>query len=187
MLPIIVISAKADVTRRELSGGAVGIVDWLNKPIDQNRLMSAINQLAVPSNSPVILHVEDEPDVHVIVSTLLKGTAKVVWAPTLENAKELLASQSFDLALLDIGLPDGSAIKLLDTLNQHNPPIPTVMFSAEDVDKSIAQKVCAALVKSTTSNEDLINTIRSLLPAKHTEAETEIPVNNPMEVDAYEQ
>ena len=140
-LPIIVVSAKADVARRELNGGAMSVVDWLGKPIDQGRLLSVINQLTVPSNSPVILHVEDEPDVHMIVSTLLKGTAKVVWARTLQAAREQLANSSFDLALLDIGLPDGSAIELLDTLNQHSPPIPTVMFSAQDIDESLAQKV----------------------------------------------
>jgi PAS domain S-box-containing protein len=187
MLPIIVISAKADVSQRELSGGAVSIVDWLNKPIDQNRLLSAVNQLAVSSSSPVILHVEDEPDVHVIVSTLLKGTARVVWARTLTDAKEQLANHSFDLALLDIGLPDGSAIQLLDKLNQHRPPIPTVMFSAQDVDESISQQVSAALVKSSTSNEDLIGVIRSLLPAKHAEAENELTVTDSMEADTYEQ
>ena len=186
-LPIIVISAEADVTRRELSGGAVSIVDWLNKPIDQNRLLSAVNQLAVPSSSPVILHVEDEPDVHVIVSTLLKGIARVVWARTLTDAKEKLASHSFDLALLDIGLPDGSAIQLLDELNQHRPPIPTVMFSAQDVDESISQQVSAALVKSSTSNEVLIDTIRTLLPAKHVETGNVLPVTSSPEVASHEQ
>ena len=162
-LPIIVVSAKADVAKQELSGGALSVVDWLNKPIDQGRLLSAINQLTGPQNFPVILHVEDEPDVHIIVSTLLKDTAQVVWARTLQSAREQLAKYSFDLALLDIGLPDGSAIQLLDTLNQHSPPIPTVMFSAQDVDETLAQRVSAALVKSTTSNEDLVDTIRSLL------------------------
>jgi len=186
-LPIIVVSAKADVTRRELSGGAVSIIDWLHKPIDQNRLLSAINQITVPTDSPAILHVEDEPDVHVVVSTLLKGTAKVVWAPTLEDAREQLKSHAFDLALLDMGLPDGSAVELLDTLNQHSPPIPTVMFSAQDVDESISQQVSAALVKSTTSNDDLIKTIRSLLPTKHVASENLLPVTDSMETDSYEQ
>ena len=184
-LPIVVVSAKADVAKREISGGALSVIDWLSKPIDQSRLLSAINQLAAPRSFPFILHVEDEPDVHVIVSTLLKGTAKVVWAQTLQAAREQLANNAFDLALLDIGLPDGSAIQLLDTLNRHSPPIPTVMFSARDVDESLAQQVSAALVKSTTSNEDLIDTIRSLLPKTHTvaEHENELPVLESMEVD----
>ena len=162
-LPIIVVSAKADVARRELSGGAMSVVDWLGKPIDQGRLLSVINQLTVPSNSPVILHVEDEPDINMIVSTLLKGTARVVWARTLHDAREHLSHSSFDLALLDVSLPDGSAIQLLDTLNQHSPPIPTVMFSARDIDESLAEQVSAALVKSKTSNADLVDTIKSLL------------------------
>jgi DNA-binding response OmpR family regulator len=185
-LPVIVMSVKADSARQELSGGAVSVIDWLNKPIDQNRLLTAINQIAVEQESPLILHVEDEPDVHAIVSTLLKGTGKVVWARTLEEAREQLASQSFDLALLDVSLPDGSAIQLLDTLNLYSPPIPTVMFSAREVDPSIAQRVSAALVKSTTSNEALIDTIRSLLPKAHTDAENGLADADPVEVETYE-
>jgi DNA-binding response OmpR family regulator/anti-sigma regulatory factor (Ser/Thr protein kinase) len=180
-LPIIVISAKADTAKHELSGGAVSVVDWLNKPIDQNRLLSAVNQVAAPSDSPVILHVEDEPDVHMIVSTLLKGTARVVWARTIHDAREQLANNAFDLALLDFGLPDGSALQVLDMLNQCMNPIPTIMFSAKDVDASIAQKVSAALVKSTTTNDDLVNTIMSLLPAAHVDPENETQVTDSME------
>ena len=127
---------------------------------------------------------EDEPDVHVIVSTLLKDTAKVVWARTLQSAREQLANNSFDLALLDIGLPDGSAIQLLDTLNQHSPPIPTVMFSAQDVDETIAQRVSAALVKSTTSNKDLVDTIRSLLSRPDTGNVDKLPEIAAMEANS---
>jgi PAS domain S-box-containing protein len=186
-LPIIVISAKADIARREVRGGAVSVVDWLNKPIDRHRLVSAVNQLAVPRNSPVVLHVEDEPDVHMIVSAMLKDTAKVVWAPTLMEARQQLADQAFDLVLLDIGLPDGSAVALLDTLNHGSPPVPTVMFSAQDIDKTLAQRVSAALVKSSTSNEDLVATIQSLLPITHARSQQQLNEIDSVEVDAYEQ
>ena len=185
-LPIVVISAKADVARRELNGGALSVLDWLNKPIDQSRLLSAISRLTASRDVPVVLHVEDEPDVHKIVVTLLEGTARVVWAPTLQAAREQLADNAFDLALLDIGLPDGSAIQLLDTLNQHSPPIPTVMFSAQDIDQSLAQQVSAALVKSTTSNDDLLDTIRSILSGKHAGAEDSNNENESPAIDARE-
>jgi len=186
-LPIIVISAKADIARHEVRGGAVSVVDWLNKPIDRHRLVSAVNQLAVPHDSPVVLHVEDEPDVHMIVSAMLKDTAKVVWAPTLREARQQLADQAFDLVLLDIGLPDGSGVGLLDTLNQGSSPVPTVMFSAQDIDKTLAQRVSAALVKSSTSNEDLVTMIRSLLPRTHARSRQELNVIESVEADTYEQ
>jgi len=62
-----------------------------------------------------------------------------------------------------------------------------VMFSAQDVDESISQQVSAALVKSTTSNDDLIKTIRSLLPTKRAASENLLPVTDSMETDSYEQ
>jgi PAS domain S-box-containing protein len=185
-IPVVIVSAKADIAQHELHGRAFGVVDWLNKPIDQSRLMSAINQLMVSEESPIVLHVEDDPDVHVIVSELLKQRAKVVWARTLKDARQQLADNCFDLVLLDIGLPDGSGITLLDQLNQCATPVPTVMFSASDVDESIADRVNASLLKSSTRNEDLVETILSLLPATHREATDTKAAPACMEVDTHD-
>jgi CheY-like chemotaxis protein len=41
-MPVVVISATADQGRRVLNGDAVGVVDWLDKPIDPARLRQAL-------------------------------------------------------------------------------------------------------------------------------------------------
>lgn len=43
-------------------------------------------------------------------------------AATVEAAKRLLGDERFDLAIIDLMLPDGSGLQVLDTINGHNQP-----------------------------------------------------------------
>jgi PAS domain S-box-containing protein len=163
-LPIIVVSLDAERGARELNGDAIGVIDWMGKPIDQTRL-SANLKLALrarPDARPRILHVEDNADVVKIVGLLVGEDADTVVARDLHQAKSLLEREAFDLVLLDLILPDGSGEELLPLLNKPNlPPVPVIIFSAKDANPATSQRVSAALVKATTSNELLAATIRS--------------------------
>ena len=161
-LPVIVVSIKADEARRQLNGGAVGILDWINKPIDEQRLKHVIRQ-AARDTLPRILHVEDEQDIHQIVSRMLQNDCELVWTTTVSAAKEIIQQESFDMVLLDISLPDGSGLELLETIEHHLKPPRVVIFSAQNVDPEIAQQVNDVLIKSHTSNEELLHTITSTI------------------------
>ena len=173
-LPIVVVSIKADDGRNELNGGAFGIIDWLDKPIDEVRLIAAVKQAVLQSarshpenrdagSKPRILHVEDDPDVLQVVSAILKDDATVSYAANLHDAKQLLKQETYDLVILDLALPDGSGLDLLPLLNRQTTSIPVVIFSAYEVGIEVARNVAATLVKSRTSNQELLDTIKSLI------------------------
>jgi len=162
-IPVIVVSVKADETKRSLSGGAVGVVDWLQKPIDQQRLITCIKQAAGGAHLPRILHVEDEPDVHKIVSTMLRDYCELTWTTTLAASQEALENEKFDLVLLDIGLPDGSGLDLLETIERRVVPPKVVIFSAYDVEQEHADRVSAVLMKSKIDNSKLAEVISSVI------------------------
>ncbi len=158
-LPVVVVSVMADETKRDLSGGAISVADWLQKPIDQPRLLDAIKRATTLDRIPRVLHVEDEADVHRVVSVMLQGLCELTWATTLTASREALSEDVFDLVLLDIGLPDGSGLDLLDTIEQYVKPPRVVIFSAQDVSQEYADKVSAVLVKSRTDNPALAKII----------------------------
>ena len=163
-LPIVVVSVKADAGRHELNGSALHVVDWLDKPIDHTRLLAAV-RCAVGEDRehrPRILHVEDDPDVAQILAVLLQPVATLVTAPTLAAARCQLAQERFDLIILDVGLPDGSGLDLLPALCAHG-SVPVVLFSAQDLTPDTAGRVAAALMKTRTSNDEFLTTIRRLL------------------------
>ncbi|PKN63999.1 MAG: response regulator [Deltaproteobacteria bacterium HGW-Deltaproteobacteria-15] len=72
-----------------------------------------------------ILVVDDEPDILDIMEELLK-MCRVVKAPNFDTAKELLETQYFDLAVLDIMGVDGYG--LLKIANEKR--VPAVMLTA---------------------------------------------------------
>jgi DNA-binding response OmpR family regulator len=80
---------------------------------------------------------------------------------TLRAAKERLGRERFDAIVLDLSLPDGSGLELLELLEQgpaHNAPV--VIFSAQDAGAAVAQQVQAALTKSRASIDELVATIK---------------------------
>lgn len=164
-LPIIVVSVAAQLGRDELCGDAFGIVDWLDKPIDTTRLVKAV-QWAVRStarHTPRILHVEDDPDIVQVIATLLETVTEVVPAMSLDEAERRLEQERFDLVLLDVGLPDGSGLQVLPLIGSRiHPAVPVMLFSAQEVPVETAEQIAAVLVKSRTSNQQLLDTITSL-------------------------
>ena len=162
-IPVVVVSVMADETRQSLNGEAIDVVDWLQKPIDQKRLISAINQASGSLDLPRVLHVEDDEDVHKVVCTMLSEHCTLIWAPTLAAAREALDSEKLDLLLLDIGLPDGSGLELLEMLDKISPPLRVVIFSAYDVTEEYVKKVSAVLIKSKTNNFKLAEVIRNVI------------------------
>jgi len=165
-LPIVVISAKAAEGKEELNGDAIGVIDWLEKPIDEDRLMADMEkalQLAV-DGKPRILHVEDDPDILSIVHSLVGELAEVVPAMTVAEARDLLERERFNLVILDLMLPDGSGEELLPFLHDSDKgATPIIVFSAREVSDDLGRNIAEALVKSRTSNDRLLDTIRSLI------------------------
>lgn len=164
-LPIIVVSAVADQGRDQLNGSGIGVIDWLAKPIDEQRLLDAIRRSlgAGTGRMPRILHVEDDEDIFRTVSSIVEGYATVHNAVDLAQARRSLASSEFDLVILDVMLPDGSGLDLLTEINNVDKPPQVIVFSARDVDENVSERVAAALVKARTSNQQLVDKVRAAL------------------------
>ena len=168
-LPIVVVSAKAAEARRKESASPLAVVDWLEKPLDKDRLLEAVGRAArrIGPSNPRVLYVEDDTDLTDITRALLDSIAEIVSVGTLAEARERLRGERFDLVILDIGLPDGSGLDLLDDIHpDENSPLPVIIFSAQEVTASVEAKVEAALVKSRTTNEKLVETVMSLIPLR---------------------
>lgn len=164
LLSIVVVSAKAQQGRAELGEAGFAVVDWLDKPINKDRLVNVCQQITVQRNGkPKVLHIEDNPDITQVVGIMLKQDAEIHYASTLEQARQKLEADSFDLVILDITLPDGSGLELLPLVNREGMAIPVVLFSAREISLEMAQKVTTSLTKSRTSNQELLNAIRSLV------------------------
>jgi len=114
--------------------------------------------------TPRVLHVEDDVDLSHVLEAALTGNADMVLARTLEEAEAQLRATVFSLLLLDMGLPDGNGLSLLERLPSITThPMPVVILSVSEVPREVLQRVAAALVKSRVSEAHIVETILSLV------------------------
>jgi len=164
-VPVVVISASAAEGRVRFNEQSLTVSDWLEKPIDENLLVVGVRRAiaGAAESRPVILHVEDDPDIQRIAAAIAQDFATFVFAGTLAEGRARLAEQRFDLVLLDLTLPEGSGWDLLADIEALNRPPPVVIFSALEVDRLQAARADAVLIKAKTSNTELLETLQRVL------------------------
>ena len=163
-LPVIVVSATAEEGKLKLHGENLEVIDWIGKPIDENRLLANLRQVQGAARLRV-LHVEDDPDLRRVVATIARDIADFEPAESVRDATAKLARERFDMVLLDLGLPDGSGWELLQLINRMTPRPRVVIFSAHDAGADRGQNADPFLVKSQTSEQQLMDTIRGAFNA----------------------
>lgn len=161
-MPVVVVSG--DVARGRVRGRSLEVADWVEKPVDQDRLRQAVRALFSADDKPVVLHVDDDRDILEVTRQAL-DTVEVVPVESLAAAREALARRRPDLVILDLGLPDGNGLDLLPLLTEEDGrTIPVIIYSAQDMDREAAPAVQAVLIKSRMSLTQLARTVRRLAP-----------------------
>jgi len=78
-----------------------------------------------------VLIIDDEPDICELLSiTLKRMNLKTDTCGDLSSARNLLASNAYDLCLTDMKLPDGNGLDLVDWMQKHVPSIPVAVITA---------------------------------------------------------
>jgi two-component system alkaline phosphatase synthesis response regulator PhoP len=78
-----------------------------------------------------LLVVEDERNVGAtLVERLKKEGFEIVWATTAEEARLEIRGRRFDMALMDVGLPDGSGFELAELLRKLQPSTALIFLTA---------------------------------------------------------
>ncbi len=163
-LPVVIISAVASSHAETLMGGTLHVVDCLDKPIDQGRLLSAV-RMAVRGRAAGrarVLHVEPGADVRQLVSYTLRNVADTSGASGLGEARRALEKEAFDLVILNVELPDGSGNDLLPFLDRPGKTrVPVVFFNVRRGEAHATHLLASTLVKSLAAQPELPESILS--------------------------
>lgn len=154
-------------------GGTTGFDDregggssfWFELPLLADAMAEAKGQ---NGGLPVVLHLDDDVDCLSIVASAFAGRAILISANTMDEAREVLASdRSISACIVDVAMGSDSGLDLLPALRKTAPGVPVVLFTAFDANYA-ATKADAVLVKSRTSLETLVQTVVDLIgvPAK---------------------
>jgi CheY-like chemotaxis protein len=114
------------------------------------------------SEQPVILHVEDNPVMSAIVASTLQDTGNIINTGSMEEARIYLSQVDFDLVILDLTLPDGSGLDLLQHMWHAYTDLPVVIHSTWEITDNL-DNIRAVLNKSYTTPVSLLQTIKSIV------------------------
>lgn len=88
-----------------------------------------------------VLVVEDEPSVTQRLRALLQSmgyeSAALLWAESVAQAREIYAHEPIALALVDLGLPDGSGHTVIEELRARDPAMMILVISAWSTEDAI--------------------------------------------------
>ena len=126
-IPVHIVSAE-ETGAHDLRVGAVG---YAVKPIDREQIMRVLERLeAASAEAPKrVLLVEDDDAMRKnIVRIIGNGNVTVEEVTTGKDAIQALGSRTFDLAIVDLGLPDMQGLDLLEHITKESISLPPVII-----------------------------------------------------------
>ncbi|MCX5721718.1 MAG: response regulator [Nitrospirae bacterium] len=85
----------------------------------------------IQTGRPAILLVDDDPDILTALHDLLEHDGFLVTAvSTCRDALAQVRTVKFAAVLLDIGLPDGDGLSVLETIQAFAPSLPVIILTA---------------------------------------------------------
>lgn len=133
-IPVVVLSIVCD----EGKSCRLGAADYLEKPIDQQRLLQIIDGLVGSIASPVVLVVDDDRSIVKVLTAALRARGFAVAAAF--NGREAIAAvrqRKPDIVLCDLKMPEMDGYQVIQTLKT-NPDwkdIPIVVMTAHHIDR----------------------------------------------------
>ncbi|WP_052761876.1 ATP-binding protein [Aurantiacibacter luteus] len=143
-----------------------GTVFHVTLPLAKDQSIAAP---AGDADLPLVLHVDDDADCLSVVASAFAGSARVVTATTLREARYIAERQAIAAAVIDVGLGRESGLSLLDHIREADRGLPIVLFTALD-DPPDAARADRLLVKSRASVDELVAATMALIETREREA-----------------
>lgn len=157
-LPIVVISIMAEEGKHAFKGNAVGVIDWLPKPINQERLVEAIHKMPMDQKKNVLIYTSEE-DENIVSLDNLANEFSIIHANDLETAETYLSKHEISLILWYISGSREQQFQFLDIVGS----IPVIILSETNVSQEISNKVASAMIKSEFTAPEVSSQINSIL------------------------
>jgi len=122
--------------------------------VDAGKAVEALGRIS-DGEAPLVLHVDDDPDMLRIVASAFEGRAQVHSSPSVLEARASIQRYSFDAIILDIAMTDGDGLELIPLIRQRQHAA-IVVFTAQDAEPAQVEAADLVLVKSRDSLDRLV-------------------------------
>jgi type II secretory ATPase GspE/PulE/Tfp pilus assembly ATPase PilB-like protein/DNA-binding response OmpR family regulator len=126
--------------------------------------------LRAPSGAPLVLVVDDEPDIRALVELHLTNAGyQVIMAADGIEALMQLGSRNVDIVLSDVNMPNLDGVKLMEMIGQKGVAVPAVFLTASD-DEALEQQLlemgAADYLRKPVRKEVLLMRLRNAIRAR---------------------
>jgi CheY-like chemotaxis protein len=129
-----------------------------------------MNVPAESASRPVVLLVDDEPDVIAVLALKLKDHFEVEGARSASEAEMMMATRAYDIVVSDHMMPDEEGLTFLTRARKQFPQVQRILITGyinpELLSRSTAIAGLAACLMKPVSASDLIEAIRLALPLR---------------------
>jgi CheY-like chemotaxis protein/CHASE3 domain sensor protein/putative methionine-R-sulfoxide reductase with GAF domain len=161
-IPVQIISGY-DLKKESLELGAF---DFLQKPVDPNKLMNAFDRIEEFTNRKMkkLLVIEDNEQQNTAIRELIgNGDVKSYPAYSGQQAVEMLSQDHYDCVIVDLGLPDMSGFDLLEKIKDTETlkRIPIIVYTGKDLTREenmqLMKYANTVVLKTANSHERLLD------------------------------
>jgi signal transduction histidine kinase/DNA-binding response OmpR family regulator len=172
----------ATVVEERNMGFALGVADYLTKPIDRSRLLAVLGRFCGSREQPVLVVDDDPPTREALRRTLEREGWWVVEAENGRVALQRVAAAPPSVILLDLLMPEMDGFEFVEVLHQTGAhrDIPIVVVTSKDLTQHdrerLSRHVRRILQKGTYSRADLVSEVSRLaaVQAEQRAAEEEV-------------
>ncbi len=167
-IPVVIVSM---MDNREL-GLSLGVDDYFQKPVDRERLVARLRELAPPGQARAVsrlLVIDDDPEVHALLGEELRALG---FAPEHAHSGpeglEMAARSRPDAVVLDLHMPGMSGFDVASALRERpeTADLPVVVLTALELDAAdqarLQDKIQALVHKGPLAPSRLVAAIRDL-------------------------
>ena len=166
-IPVVIVSG------RDTDGGVQcstpALIDWLEKPLNEERLYEALNRARKLVGPARVLLVEDDPSAREIMMQQLNALG-ITCLEAKDGAEAITAFRESnpDLIILDLSIPPPDGFSVIEILrSEPNGNKPLIVYTASDLSNEQKQMLklglTAHLTKSVHSIDQVIKTVKDFL------------------------
>ena len=165
-IPVVMLTMVDDRSK----GYTLGVTDYIYKPVDREKLVTAITRCVRYGDTAPILIVDDDAGQRDLLKrTLEKDGWETIRAHNGRAALEAVRARTPSIIILDLMMPEMDGFELIHTLrkNPETREIPVVVLTAMDLSNAdhmmLASNVTEVLKKGASSRDEVLKIVKDLV------------------------
>ncbi len=169
-IPVVMLTIVDDKFR----GFSLGATDYLNKPVDRDRLKETLRRFGRADESDLVLVVEDDEAARAVISRAAGDAGfQVIEAGNGREALDAMARQTPRLILLDLMMPVMDGFDFLLEMRTHAAwrEVPVIVLTAKELDETeralLSGRVETVIEKGPEAPVKVLESVQKLLQEQH--------------------